>query len=330
MSTVPGLREAVTPGTDGLQAPARAVLVRPHHFTPNPVTATDNAFQSVLDDGPDAIAARARDEVTGLATALEGVGVQVSVFDDVTTHTPDSVFPNNWFSTHPDGTVTLYPMYAANRRAERRPDIIEALKRDHLVRRVIDYSSAEYDQRFLEGTGAMVLDHGERLAYACRSNRLSPALLADFCADHGYEPVLFDAVDEQGTPIYHTNVLMSVGTEVALVGAGMIPHRGHRDMVVGRLRDSGKAVVELTADQVHRFAGNCIELTGRPRHPGDHGRVLAMSTTAADSLRLDQLAVLEQSCRLLTVPIPTIEAAGGSVRCMIAGNHLHPRHRSDA
>ena len=128
------------------------------------------------------------DEVTALARGLSGAGVGVSVFDDHTTHTPDSVFPNNWFSTHPDGSVALYPMYATNRRTERRADIIEDLKRTFLVRRVIDYSAAEYDEQFLEGTGAMVLDHDARLAYACRSNRLSPELLSDFCVDHGYEP----------------------------------------------------------------------------------------------------------------------------------------------
>ncbi|WP_435202320.1 citrulline utilization hydrolase CtlX [Janibacter sp. GS2] len=310
-------------GVAGVQAPSRVVLVRPHHFTPNPMTAADNAFQSVLGAGPGTIADRARAEVTRLAVALDDAGVGVALFDDRTSHTPDSVFPNNWFSTHPDGTVALYPMYARNRRAERRVDVIDLLKRDFRVRRVVDYSSAEYDERFLEGTGAMVLDHGARLAYACRSNRLSPELLADFCDDHGYEPVLFDAVDDTGLPIYHTNVLLSVGTDVALIGADLIRDRAQREMVVTRLRDSGKAVVELTAEQVGRFAGNCIELTAS--RPDGCDRVLAMSTTAADSLRADQLSVIERSCRVLSTPIPTIEGAGGSVRCMIAGNHLLPR-----
>lgn len=329
MSAAPALRGPAPRGTErggGTQAPSRAVLVRPHHFRPNPMTAADNAFQTVIAEDPRGVAVRARTEVTGLASALEGAGVGVAVFDDRTALTPDSVFPNNWFSTHADGTVALFPMYATNRRGERRADVIEALKRDFLVRRVIDYSSAEYDERFLEGTGAMVLDHGERLAYACRSKRLSPELLADFCAEHGYEPVLFDAVDGHGTPIYHTNVLMSVGTEVALVGADMIRHEVQRRAVLGRLRASGKTVVELTPDQVRRFAGNCIELTGG--RPADgRTQVLAMSTTAADSLRADQLSVIEQSCHVLPVPIPTIEGAGGSVRCMIAGNHLSPRTR---
>lgn len=333
MSVATEQREATMTGSSAptsatsVQAPARVVLVRPHHFTPNPMTAVDNVFQSVPGEDSRVLAAWAHDEVTGLARALTGAGVGVSVFDDRTTHTPDSVFPNNWFSTHPDGSVALYPMYATNRRTERRADIIEDLKRGFVVRRVIDYSAAEYDEQFLEGTGAMVLDHDARLAYACRSNRLSPELLADFCADHGYEPVLFDAVDERGVPVYHTNVLMSVGTRVALIGSGMIPDPEQRELVLGRLRESGKTVVELTEEQVHRFAGNCIELTGRRRHLADPDRVLAMSTTAADSLRPDQLTAIRRSCRVLTAGIPTIEAAGGSVRCMIAGNHLRPRSR---
>ena len=320
-----GVRDCVQ-AVESVQAAPRVVLVRPHHFTPNPLTAADNAFQSVPAEDSGTVAERARDEVTGLAEALRSAGVEVSVFDDLTTVTPDSVFPNNWFSTHPDGTVALFPMYAANRRGERRADIIDALKRDFVVRRVIDYSSAEYDERFLEGTGAMVLDHDARLAYACRSNRLSPELFADFCTDHGYEPVLFDAVDERGVPVYHTNVLMSVGADVALIGSEMITDPAQRDLVLSRLRDSGKTVVELTAEQVHRFAGNCLELTTLASGAGQ-SRVLAMSTSAADSLRPDQKAVIERYCRILAVAIPTIEGAGGSVRCMIAGNHLRPRTR---
>lgn len=171
----------------------------------------------------------------------------------------------------------------------------------------------------------MVLDHGARLAYACRSNRLSPELLSDFCADHDYEPVLFGAVDDAGLPTYHTNVLMSVGTDVALIGADLIRDEGQRERVIGRLRDSGTSVVKLSAEQVGRFAGNCIELTGSRADRDGRDRVLAISTTAADSLRPDQLDLIERSCRVLSTPIPTIEGAGGSVRCMIAGTHLSPR-----
>lgn len=311
-------REEGVDGGPAGHAPSRVVLVRPHHFTPNPATAADNAFQTRLAEHPVAIAARAHDEVTGLARALEGAGVGVSVFDDRTAATPDSVFPNNWFSTHPDGSVALFPMYAHNRRGERRTDIIESLKRDFVVRRVIDYSSAEYDERFLEGTGAMVLDHTARVAYACRSRRLSPELLADFCGDHGYDPVLFDASDRAGTPIYHTNVLMSVGTRLALVGSSLIRDPAQREVVLGRLRDCGKTVIELTEEQVCQFAGNCIELLG-------HRLVLAMSSTAASSLSREQVEVISRHCQVLPVAIPTIESAGGSVRCMIAGNHLRPR-----
>lgn len=306
------------------QAPAHVVLVSPHHFHPNAQTAADNAFQRRL-VAPDAdTARRAREEVEGLATALEHAGVQVSVFEDEGTSTPDSVFPNNWLSTHADGTLALYPMYAANRRAERREDIVQHLSARFVVNRVADWSAAEREGRFLEGTGAMVLDHIARIAYACRSRRLDDGLFAEVCADLGYDPVLFDATDARGVPVYHTNVLMSVGTEVALVGTGMIRDPAQRALVLDRLRASGREVLELSESQVQGFLGNCLEVAG---HAGsaDEERLLVMSTRAAGHLTPAQRDRIERSCRIFAVPVATIEAAGGSVRCMIAGIHLPPR-----
>ncbi|GAA1308933.1 arginine deiminase-related protein [Brachybacterium tyrofermentans] len=316
-------------GTTGMtatpaQAPSHVVLVRPHHFHPNAQTAADNAFQRRL-VAPDAdTARRAREEVGGLATALERAGVAVSLFEDEGISTPDSVFPNNWLSTHADGTLALYPMYAANRRAERRDDIVQHLRTHFTVRRVADWSAAEREGRFLEGTGAMVLDHLAHVAYACRSRRLDDGLFAEVCTDLGYDPVLFDATDARGVPVYHTNVLMSVGTEVALVGTGMIRDHAQRGMVLDRLRASGRKIVELTESQVQGFLGNCLEVTG---HAGtaDEERLLVMSTRAAGHLSPAQRDRIELSCRILAVPVPTIEAAGGSVRCMIAGIHLPPQ-----
>lgn len=303
------------------QAPAHVVLVRPHHFHPNAQTEADNAFQRRL-VAPDAeVARRAGLEVGGLARALERAGVPVSLFDDEGTSTPDSVFPNNWLSTHADGTLALYPMYAANRRAERRDDVVQHLRDRFAVRRVADYSAAEREGRFLEGTGAMVLDHLTRVAYACRSRRLDGGLFGEVCADLGYDPVLFDATDARGVPVYHTNVLMSVGTEVALVGSELIRDDAQRAMVLDRLRASGREVVELSESQVQGFLGNCLEVTA---HAGtaDEERLLVMSTRAAGRLSPVQRDRIERSCRILAVPVPTIEAAGGSVRCMIAGIHL--------
>ncbi|MDN5821192.1 MAG: arginine deiminase-related protein [Brachybacterium sp.] len=298
------------------QAPSHVVLVRPHHFHPNPQTAVDNAFQHLLDAPAEEIASRAAAEVTGLAEVLDAAGVGVTVVDDEGTATPDSVFPNNWLSTHGDGTLALYPMYAVNRRTERRDDVVEHLREHFTVQRVIDYSGAEQEDRFLEGTGAMVLDHVARIAYACRSRRADPELFRAACTDLGYAPVLFDASDAAGVPVYHTNVLMSVGTEVALIGAEMIRDAARRAQVLDSLRGSGREVVELSEAQVHGFLGNCLEVLGR------EGRFLVMSTQAAAQLTTGQRRQIERSCRILTVPVPTIEAAGGSVRCMLAGIHL--------
>lgn len=310
------------------QAPSRVILIRPHFFSPNPATASDNAFQTPASDDPAVLARAARDEVTGLARALAEVGIEATVFDDFTTTTPDSVFPNNWFSTHSDGSVVLYPMYAPNRRAERRSDVVARLTDEFRVRRVIDYSVAEREEKFLEGTGAMVLDHDARVAYACRSRRLSPEVFRDFCRERGYQPVLFDAADHRGVPVYHTNVLMSVGTELAIVGSSMIRDDRQRTEVLGRLRDADKTVVEISEEQVGRFAGNCIELTGggmSDRLLGRPAQHLAMSSTAYAAFSERQLARIAEHATVLPVPVPTIERAGGSVRCMIAGNHLERR-----
>lgn len=314
----------VLPSAEALrapQSPAAVFLIRPRHFTPNPATLADNAFQSDASGSAVEIAARARREVTGLATALRRCGVQVRVFDDASMTRPDSVFPNNWITTHADGTVCLFPLYAPNRRHERRQDVLRRLREQFVVRRVVDYSPREDDGLFLEGTGAMVLDHVHRIAYACRSRRMDEGLLREFCIDRGYSPIVFDATDTDGVPVYHTNVLMSVGEQLALVGAELIRDPARRAEVVTALRATGHHVVEISEEQVRSFAGNCIELRGRD------STVLVMSETAASALTARQRREIEQRTRLLTVPVPTIETAGGSVRCMIAGNHLTPREQ---
>lgn len=303
------------------QAPAAVVMIRPHHFTPNAETAADNVFQAqgCASGSPD-LAAKAYDEMSTVAQRLEDHGICVHIFEDKTRETPDSVFPNNWFSTHAGGHVAIYPMYTPNRRRERRSDIIEMLKRDYRVQDVIDYSGLEPDGLFLEGTGAMVLDHVERIAYSARSRRTDPVTLERFCTHFNYEPMLFDAMDDRGMPIYHTNVLMCIGTDFALIGLDMIADRNRRDEIANRLAQPGREIVPLTADQINNFAGNALELQGRD------GRVLALSQRAFDSLTAKQKAILEASVTLLPLAVPTIELAGGSVRCMLAGIHLQPRH----
>lgn len=308
------------------QAPRAVILIRAQRFTPNPATAADNAFQTELPAGrsEDAVAESALAEMDALAAALSETGVRVHVFDDEDHTRPDSVFPNNWLSTHAGGMVAVYPMYASNRRHERRADILEMLKSRYRVQTIVDYSGLEPDGIFLEGTGAMVLDHVSRVAYTVRSHRADAHVLERFCTDFGYEPMAFDAVDSDGVPVYHTNVIACVGTEVALIALEMIPDERRREQVRARLAVHGRRVVELTETQVREFAGNAVELCGRTPE-GRRRYVMAMSAGARASLREDQIAAIEESCDIVAVDIPTIELAGGSVRCMIAGIHLDPR-----
>ena len=307
-----------------IQAPGAVVMIRPHRFHPNPETAADNAFQRSGSSGADAsataISRAARDEVTAAAAALEEAGVRVHVFDDFgERETPDSVFPNNWFSTHRGGHIALYPMASKSRRRERRSDVIEMLKAEYRVQDVIDYSGLEYDGVFLEGTGAMVLDHLANVAYTARSQRADPVALERFCTHFSFEPMAFTTADAHGRPIYHTNVMMCVATEFALVGFELMTDAARRDEVRARLEESGRRVIALDARQIGEFAGNALELSG------SGGLVLALSARAAASLLPEQRALIERSARLLPLSVPTIELAGGSVRCMLAGIHLARR-----
>lgn len=302
-----------------MHAPSAVVMVRPHRFDVNPVTAADNVFQSEPSASHGAIAEAAYAETSALARALEAEGVTVHLFEDERDDRPDSVFPNNWISTHIGGHVAVYPMFAPNRRTERRVDVIELLKSRYRVQDIIDYSGLEHDDIFLEGTGAMVLDNDERVAYVARSNRANPVALERFCTNFGYEPMVFDAADPSGTPIYHTNVLMCIATDFVLAGFSMMQPDARRDEIVDRLSAGGRELIDLDFGQITEFLGNAIELRGA------NGRILAMSARAEAALHPEQREVIERSCRIVAVPVPTIELSGGSVRCMIAGIHLTPR-----
>lgn len=307
-----------------LQAPDAVIMIRARHFCPNGETARDNSFQTVPVAGTEEyLATRAYAELTEAVAKLREAGVKVHLFEDERADRPDAVFPNNWFSTHPGGHVAVYPMYSPSRRAERRIDVLELLKRHYRVQDIIDYSGLEQDNLFLEGTGAMVLDHVERVAYAARSNRTSEVLLERFCTHFNYEPIVFDATDGQGRSIYHTNVLMCIGTDVALIGLSTIQDAARRLDVLTRLSRNGREVVDLTQQQLCEFAGNAIELQGRD------GRFLAMSTRALRALDADTRVRIEARLPILPLDIPTIEMAGGSVRCTIAGIHLSPRTTTD-
>ena len=303
-----------------VQAPSNVVMIRPNRFHPNPETAADNRFQSLLSLSEDEVAANAWSEFDTAVQCLQDEGVGVHVFQDERDDTPDAVFPNNWFSTHPGGHVAVYPMFVPSRRRERRDDVIEMLKREYRVQVVTDYSGLEQDGMALEGTGAMVIDHIGRIAYVARSHRADPILLERFCTNFGYEPMVFDAIDEDGAPVYHTNVIMTIGTHFAMVSLDMIKNTPRRAEITARLAEPGRDVIDLTHDQIAQFAGNAIELSTST------GLMTAMSSRALAALDKSQIAIIERSTRIVPLDIPTIEAAGGSVRCMIAGLHLAKRN----
>ena len=305
--------------TINAQAPAAVVMIRPHQFCPNQQTAQDNAFQSSANIEQQVVAKQAFDEFSTAVEQLQAHGVSVHMFEDQGDETPDSVFPNNWFSTHGGGHIAIYPMYAENRRKERRTDIIQWLKQHYKVQQITDYSALEYDEKYLEGTGAMVLDHIDRVAYAVRSNRCHDSVFERFCAQFHFEPVLFDAADQNDVAIYHTNVLMCVGSDFVMAGFDMITSPAQRARIIARFEQAGKRIIALSESQINQFCGNALELQGQD------GQILALSKTAFEALTPAQISDLEHSVKLVPLDISTIELAGGSVRCMLAGIHLSRR-----
>src|SRR5438874_493339 len=300
------------------QSTSSVLMIRPGRFYPNPETAADNAFQHTRHLGSDALTLMARKEFDAAVQTLRAAGVNVHVFEDTAVpEKPDAVFPNNWISTHADGRVTLFPMYSALRRRERRQDIVDELRRAYRVTDVIDYSNFEEKGRCLEGTGSLVLDHVNRLAYVSLSKRSDPKVVRRFADDFGYEPVTFTSVGLDGQPVYHTNVMMCVGTEFALVGLSMIANQTERELVRVHVEASGKDIVELEPGQVANFAGNAIEL-----HDGEGQKLLVLSARAIPTLTEEQRARLTRYARLVPLNLPTIEMGGGSARCMIATIHL--------
>jgi hypothetical protein len=306
------------------QSACDVVMIRPASFASNPETLASNRFQSTGSDrSATQIQRAAVTEFDALAIALSNAGVNVHVFDDtVSPIKPDALFPNNWFSTHPDGTVVLYPMLAPNRRLERRLDIIESLHtRDGFhIHTTLDLTHRELEGKCLEGTGSLVLDRIHRIAYACLSPRTDLDVLGEFAQRLDYDIAAFDAVDANGAAIYHTNVLMSLGTKFAAVCTEAI-ESSRRASIVTLLETTGRAIVDLSFEQMHCFAGNMLELRTRTG-----GTVIAMSETARRSLTTAQRAALESCGSIVSVSIPTIEhLGGGSVRCMIAEIHLPRR-----
>lgn len=285
------------------------------------MTAESNRFQGRSTAGPAEQQQAALREFDALVDVLRAADITVVVVDDTAEpHTPDSIFPNNWVSFHADGRVVLYPMEATNRRTERRTEIIAQLDKDFgfQVTEIVDLTGHEESGHFLEGTGSMVLDRSNRIAYACLSSRTQLDPLGDFAQRMDYDVVTFDAVDDEGVPIYHTNVLMNIGEAVAVICAAAIPREEQREAVIARLRDTGHDIVHLTYDQLNAFAGNMLELRNSQGE-----RVLAISDRAWESLSAAQRGVLQANGKIVTSPIDNIEnSAGGSVRCMLAEIHL--------
>lgn len=301
-----------------MQTTKHILMVRPTNFTSNPDTAGSNTFQH-SDMTPQEAQEAAVREFDAYVELLREAGVDVMVIQDrKTPHTPDSIFPNNWITTHEDGTVILYPMEALNRRLERRRDILECIGERFQISSVMDFSSYESKEYFLEGTGSMVLDRVNQIAYVCRSSRSHEMVESAFAKVMGYSTVWFTAVDKHNLPIYHTNVMMHVGDKMAVVCLESILSPYERKAVVQSLEKTGKEIVDITLDQVEHFAGNCIELKGHKDKP-----VLALSRQAWASLSEGQQQQVLKYVTPVQAPVDTIERlGGGGARCMVAEIHL--------
>jgi hypothetical protein len=297
------------------------LMVRPRAFGYNPETALTNTFQQRDAAAVPAAGSVARDEFERLLRALVGEGVSVCAVEDTATPAkPDAVFPNNWVSFHEDGTLVLYPLQPASRRLERRQEVIDAAIRElgFNVSRRLDLSHYEAQGKFLEGTGSLVLDNVERIAYACLSPRTHPEVIEAWTRELQYEAVTFTATDRDGVPLYHTNVLMWIGARAVIVGSSAIAP-ADRERVLACLRGSGRQVIEIGHEEIAQFAGNMLELGTWDEALGD-SRVLVISETARRALKPEVFAQLS-GCTdtVLAVPVPTIErVGGGSVRCMLA------------
>jgi hypothetical protein len=287
------------------------LMIKPVSFTFNTETAGTNAFQR-SDKANASSQNLALAEFNALVQVLKDNSIQVMVVDDTEQpFTPDSIFPNNWFSTHEDGTMVVYPLYATNRRAERRADIAQMISDSFTMHDILDLTPAENEGKFLEGTGSMVLDRDLRICYACLSPRTDKSLLVEFCNKMGYELIAFHAFDEQKQAIYHTNVVMSVGDHFMVVCFDSITNEEERHIIK---QSTSKEIIEITMEQLHNFAGNMLELINKD---GEH--ILVMSSRAYQSLTAQQITQLEKHARIIHAPLTTIEnLGGGSARCMIA------------
>ncbi|WP_316795651.1 citrulline utilization hydrolase CtlX [Pedobacter agri] len=300
-----------------MQTTHHLLMIRPVDFKFNEQTAGNNKFQVASDEGD--VQSQALKEFDGFVDLLRKNGVDVTVVDDtLQPETPDSIFPNNWISFHEDGSVFLYPMFSQNRRLERRREILDELAEKFELNYISDLSFYETADIFLEGTGSMVLDRVNKIAYACLSIRTEVEAFNNFCQLAGYKSVIFNSVDSSGFPIYHTNVMMCIGDHFAVICLDSIPNFHERDFVRKVLLSTGKEIITISFDQMNHFAGNMLQVANQSGES-----LLVMSEQAFLSLTQNQINLLEKYARIIYAPIYTIEKnGGGSARCMLAEIHL--------
>jgi len=296
------------------------LMIRPINFRMNEQTAVNNYYQKVLDNlTPTSVNAKAQQEFDGYVEKLHSFGINVVVVSDTKVFdTPDSIFPNNWISFHTNGSVALYPMFAENRRLERREDILETLeKHGFLIENIVDYTSAEEENIFLEGTGSMVLDRENNKAYCAISPRADEELFIEFCEDFEYCPVIFTAnqtVNDKREAIYHTNVMMCVAETFVIVCLASIDDKAERKNLLKNFKEDGKKVIDITEEQLNNFAGNMLQVRGK-----NDELFLVMSQAALNSLTQSQKSQINNHCKIIASSLDTIEACGGgSARCMMA------------
>ena len=295
------------------------LMIRPAQFRMNEQTAVNNYFQAQAGMTPEAVEKKAQEEFDTYVSVLREKGVQVTVVQDtLDPDTPDALFPNNWVSFHQDATVALYPMFAENRRLERREAVLEILEEDgFIIDQVMDYTAAEDSGIFLEGTGSLILDRVHKKAYCALSSRADEELFIEFCEDFEYTPVIFTAnqtVEGKRLPIYHTNVMMCLAETFAVICSDSIDDKKARKAVLNHLKEDGKEVIAISEVQMHSFAGNMLQVLGSNETP-----YLVMSTTAYESLQPDQLSKIRKHCEIIHADLSTIETCGGgSARCMMA------------
>ena len=304
-----------------MQTTKNILLVRPADFAFNSETAHSNAFQVKINGSADAVKQEVLSEFENFASTLKKKGVNVFVFDDTPLpKKPDAIFPNNWVTFHADGTVILYPMCASNRQYERRPDILDKLRENFKITKVTDLSHYEKEKRFLEGTGSIIFDHSNKIAYACLSPRTDKELFMEVCNVLHYSPVVFHTYDKDGKEIYHTNVMMCIGEQFASVCLDSITDVQEKKLVSQSLTKTGHKIIDITFDQMNHFAGNMLEV-----QTNKNKKILVLSQSAFDCLRPDQKGEIEKHCELVPLSIKTIETiGGGSARCMIAEIFLQP------